>query len=89
LSELFRITEKLLTKFYEHALPPYLGLSVIVGFICMVGLWKMKKWAAYAYTAFVITNQIVFVAMGVWTIMALVIPAIVVGIALYHIGKMD
>ncbi len=69
--------------------PPYLGLSVVVGFVCMIGLWKMKKWAAYVYTVFVITNQIVLLVMGVWNVMALLVPAIVVGIALYHVGKMD
>lgn len=69
--------------------PPYLGFSVIAGFVCMIGLWKMKKWAAYAYTAFVLLNQIVLFVMGVWSVMALLIPAIVVGIALYHVKKMD
>jgi hypothetical protein len=54
----------------------------------MVGLWMMKKWAAYLYTGFVLLNQIVLLAMGVWNIMAFIIPAIVVGIALYHVKKM-
>ena len=69
--------------------PPYLGLSTIIGFVCMVGLWQMKKWAAYSYTAFVGLNQIVLLTMGVWKIMALIIPAIIVGIALTHLKKMD
>lgn len=69
--------------------PPYLGLSAIIGFVCMVGLWQMKKWAAYTYTGFVGLNQIVLLIMGVWNIMALIIPAIVVGIALSHLNKMD
>jgi hypothetical protein len=69
--------------------PPYLGLSAIIGFISMVGLWQMKKWAAYTYTGFVGLNQIVLLAMGVWNIMALIIPAIVVGIALTHLNRMN
>ena len=69
--------------------PPYLGLSAILGLVCMVGLWQMKKWAAYTYTRFVGLNQIVLLAMGVWNVMALIIPAIVVGIALTHVKKMD
>jgi len=69
--------------------PPYLGFSAILGFICMVGLWQMKKWAAYTYTAFVALNQIILLVMGVWNIMALIIPAIVVAIALTHLKKMD
>src|SRR6266487_6964705 len=38
---------------------PYLGLSAVIGVICMIGLWNMKKWAAYLYTVFVLINQIV------------------------------
>ena len=68
---------------------PYLGFSAVVGFICMVGLWNMKKWAAYTYTAFVVINQIVLLTMGVWNIMALLIPAIVICIAFTHLKKMD
>ena len=69
--------------------PPYLGLSAITGLVCMIGLWQMKKWAAYTYTGFVVLNQIVLLTMGVWNVMAFLIPAIVVGIALTHIKKMD
>ena len=69
--------------------PPYLGLSCILGFVCMVGLWQMKKWAAYTYTGFVVLNQIVLLATGIWNIGALLIPAIVVGIALANVKKMN
>ena len=37
--------------------PPFLGLSAVVGLVCMLGLWKMKKWAAYTYIVFVALNQ--------------------------------
>jgi hypothetical protein len=69
--------------------PPYLGLSAIIGLVCMIGLWQMKRWAAYTYTSFVVLNQIVLLSIGVWNFMALIIPAIVVGIALSHLKKMD
>ena len=68
--------------------PPYLGFSAIVGLACMVGLWMMKKWAAYTYTGFVVLNQVVLLAMGVWNVMALLIPAIVIFFALKHVSKM-
>jgi hypothetical protein len=68
--------------------PPYLGLSIVVGFACMIGLWMMKKWAAYTYTGFVALNQVVLLAMGVWNILALVIPAIVIFFALRNVSKM-
>ena len=64
--------------------PPYLALSSIIGSICMVGLWNMKKWAAYTYTGFVVLNQVVMLAMGVWNIFALLIPGVVIFFALTH-----
>ena len=69
--------------------PPYLGFSAVVGLVCMIGLWQMKKWAAYTYTGFVVLNQIVLLSMGVWNFMALIIPAIVIIIALTYVDIMD
>jgi glycerol-3-phosphate acyltransferase PlsY len=68
--------------------PPYLGFSAVVGLACMVGLWMMMKWAAYTYTGLVALNQIVMLAMGVWNIMALLIPAVVIFFALKHAPRM-
>ena len=68
--------------------PPYLGLSSIVGLVCMIGLWMMKKWAAFTYTGFVVLNQVVLLAMGVWNILALLIPAVIIFFALKHVPRM-
>ena len=69
--------------------PPYLGFSSVIGLVCMVGLWMMKKWAAYTYTGFVALNQIVLLAMGAWNVLALLIPAVVIFFALKHVSKMS
>jgi len=68
---------------------PYLGLEGVIGFFCMVGVWKMKKWAVFTYAGFVGLNQIVYLTMENWDITVLFIPAIVVGISLAYIKKMD
>jgi hypothetical protein len=69
--------------------PPYLAFSTIVSFACMVGLWQLKKWAAYTYTGLVVLNQIVLQTMGVWNIMSLIIPAIVIVVALAYVKILD
>jgi hypothetical protein len=69
--------------------PPYLLFSAVTGLVCMVGLWMMKKWAAFTYTGFVVLNQIVSFSMGVWNIMALILPAIVILISLKNVSKMS
>ena len=69
--------------------PPYLGFSALAGLICMIGMWKMKKWGVFAYTVLVIINQVVLFSMGVWNPFALLIPAIVIGIGFAHLSKMS
>jgi hypothetical protein len=54
----------------------------------MVGLWNMKRWAVFSYTGFVALNQLVLLVMGVWNVLALVIPGIVIAIAFMHLSKM-
>lgn len=68
--------------------PPYLALSAVIGAVCTVGFWLMRRWALYLYAAFFVINQIVLLAMGVWSIMALIVPAIVVAIAFAYHARM-
>jgi hypothetical protein len=67
----------------------YLAFATVVGLACMVGLWRMKKWAAYTYAGFVAINQVVLIAGGLWTIFSLLIPAVVVIIALKYSPRMS
>ena len=69
--------------------PPYLLLSAGMGLICMIGLWKMKKWAAYTYATLFLVNQVVLLSMGLWNISTAILPLIVVGIALSQVKNMD
>jgi hypothetical protein len=61
--------------------PPYLAFSAVVGFVCMIGLWMMKKWGIIIYAAFCGVNQVVLLAFGIWNIFALIIPGIVIAVA--------
>ncbi|MCL7422462.1 MAG: hypothetical protein M8364_16350 [Methylobacter sp.] len=69
--------------------PIYIGLTSLIGLVCMIGLWMMKKWAVYTYTGLVALNQIVLLAMGLWSSMALLMPAVVIFFALKHVSKMS
>ena len=74
---------------FENWVPLYSGLSCIICIVSIVGLWQMKKWGAYTYAGFVGFKQIFFIVMGEWNIMALIVPAVVVGISLTYIKNMD
>lgn len=68
---------------------PYLCFSVLMGMVCMLGLWKMKKWAVYTYTVFVILNQIVLYLNGLWELPALIFPVLVVLLILKYMPDMS
>lgn len=68
--------------------PPFLALSAVIGLICMIGLWQMKKWAAYTYTGFAACGQVAMLVMGIWSISSLLIPGIIVVIVLANVSKM-
>jgi hypothetical protein len=76
-----------------HLMPgwytPYLLLSAVVGLACMIGMWRMRKAAALGYVGFTALNQVVLLVAGMWTPMALIIPAIVCGIAISNLNKMS
>ena len=69
--------------------PPYLAFGAIVGLVCMIGLWMMKKWSIIAYTTLFCINQVVLLAMGVWNIFALIIPGIVIAIGFSKYNLME
>lgn len=68
---------------------PYLIFSFIIGFTCFIGLWYMKKWAAYTYIAFFPINQIVLITTHKWNVLAILLPGILIAIIVDNIKKMD
>ena len=68
---------------------PFLAFRVIVDLVCTVGLWLMKKWAAYAYTGVAAVGLAVELAMGKSDIWSFLITAIVIFFALKHVAKMS
>lgn len=68
--------------------PVFLGVGSVIGLACMVGLWMMQKWAVYTYTAFMVINQVILIATGLWNPFALIIPAIVVVVMFIYLSRM-
>jgi hypothetical protein len=69
--------------------PPLMALSTINQVICMIGAWKMKRWAVYLYICFFVFMQMIMISMGVWQITSVIMPVIVVSIFLNFFRKMD
>lgn len=69
--------------------PPYAAVAVIIGIVCMVALWHMKRWAAITYAAYAVLTQIPLMVAGIWSLFALVIPGIAVAIVLSKYKDME
>ena len=68
--------------------PPCLAFAAVVGGICMFGLWKMRRWAVFTYTALCAINQIVLLLMGQWNVLAILLPSVVIVIGFGYLSMM-
>lgn len=76
--------------------PPALLLSGAGGFACMVGFWKMRRWAVFTYTSFCTLNLIILFLMGLWNpllisfpgILAISFPCVIIAIGFWYLPKM-
>lgn len=68
--------------------PVVLAASAVIGLACMIGLWQMRRWAVYAYTAMVAAVQLLFAAAGLWAPRSLILPAVVIVIMFVYLPRM-
>lgn len=68
--------------------PAYLAANTAIGAFSFLGLWMMRRWAVYLYTAMGAINQVVLFSMHVWNPLALVIPAIVIVVMFVYLKQM-
>jgi hypothetical protein len=68
--------------------PPFLLLATVVGLVCMIGMWQMRKWSVFLYTGFVVLNQVVMIIFGAWNPVSLFIPLAVIIIGFTQLKKM-
>ncbi|GEM_PF-1246755 len=69
--------------------PNYLTLSTLLSLVCLVGIWKMKRWAVFAYTILAVSNQIISFMAETWDLTALIVPALIVISSLANVKKMS
>ena len=67
---------------------PFFGISSVIGLLCLIGLWLMRRWALYAYTALAVIDQAILLAAGIWDPVTLVVPAIVIVGMFIHLPRM-
>jgi hypothetical protein len=79
-SQMIHLIFSPMTKQIGASYPTYFMASVLLSAICLIGLWFLKKWAALAYAAVLLINQLVLMKMGFWEVTALIIPVLIIGL---------
>lgn len=69
--------------------PFYFSISVVIALLCIGGLWLLKRWAAFLYSAILICNQIALLVMGYWELTAAIIPVAIILIVFKHLDTMS
>ena len=64
------------------------GFSSFIGMISFIGMFLMRKWGVYLYSALSVFAQISLFSMGIWTVLSLIGPFIVLFFGFKHISKM-
>jgi len=68
--------------------PPLLAVSAAIGLACMIGLWMMRRWAVYTYTAFAAVTQVIMFSTGLWNPIGLIIPLIIIIVMFIYLPRM-
>ena len=69
--------------------PIYLSLSTLVVMICLGGTGMMRKWGVVGYSLYAMIHQVVHLGLGVWTPMALALPAAITTAGWIYYKRMD
>lgn len=67
----------------------YISFILLLTMVCIIGLWKMKKWALFIYIGMFLVNQFILIYLNHWTLNSILLHSSFIGIALYYLNKMD
>lgn len=66
-----------------------LGIAFPLVFtVCLIGFWKMRRWAVFTYTGAWICAQILLLLTGHWNILTVPVPALVIAVGFRNLWKM-
>lgn len=64
------------------------AVYLLITIICIIGLWKMQKWAVYSFIALTFLAQVFTMSAGNWKFTTNIIPTICSVILLFQLKKM-
>ena len=57
---------------------------ILLGFIAITGIIKLRKWGVYFYFSLVVVTQISLIISNRWTLIFLIVPVTFLSIFIYH-----
>jgi hypothetical protein len=55
---------------------------------CLIGLWRMRRWAVFTYAGVWALSQILLVSMGQWSVLTVPVPALVIAVGFRNLWRM-
>jgi hypothetical protein len=79
-----------MTSAYGAWYGPFWLVSVALTIVSLIGLWRMKKWGVYLYTAlFALGTVVGLVAKLPFTVLGVVVPLVIIGLGFANIKQMN
>jgi hypothetical protein len=55
---------------------------------CLVGFWRMRRWAVFTYTGAWALSQILLLSTGQWSVLTVPVPALVIAVGFRNLWRM-
>jgi hypothetical protein len=68
--------------------PFYTAVLIAISVACYIGIWQMRKVAAYIYAAFEVVRQLVLLTIGLWSSDSFFVNGFIVAVILYYSRRM-
>ena len=60
----------------------------LVSAACLVGFWRMRRWAVFTYTGTWLVSQILLLSTGHWSVLTVPVPALIIAVGFKNLWRM-
>ena len=78
----------LIIQQYGSSFVPITLFTTLLGFIGLVGYWKMRKWGVYVYTTMAVLSIGYGLIVGIPGILGYILPLVIVAVGFANLKKM-
>jgi hypothetical protein len=61
----------------------------VASVVCLVGFWRMRRWAVYAFAGLWVANQIVLLLVGHWSALTVPLPVLLIIVGFKDMWRMS